>query len=55
MKVRFLGNAPADNGDLGYIIPDGIYEVPAGRESAFMNHGEWEVVKESRKSKKEDE
>ena len=54
MKVRFLGSSPADNGDLGYVTPDGVYEVPAGREDAFLSNSEWEVIKE-RKVKKEDE
>lgn len=45
MKVRFLGTSPADNGDLGRVLPGEVYEVPKGREEAFKAApGDWEAV-----------
>lgn len=52
MRVRFIGPVPAHNGDLGYVEPEKVYSVPEGREQAFKNSGDFEVLEKDEPKKK---
>ena len=46
MRVRYKGNSPVHNGDLGYVEPGKLYEVPKEREMVFIINGDYEIISE---------
>ena len=51
MRVRYLGTSPAFNGDIGFVEPMGVYEVPKDSEYKFKRTGDYEIVEEDYKKK----